>query len=91
MIYDVLIILTKIIECQNAFFGRNLIKENNDYSNLNEDNETNSNTLGNGSKDSNKKNEEKINNYEKEDINTQDNRLKTLDDYISYKNTNESN
>ena len=88
---DKKLILTKIIEYQNAFFGRNLIKENNDYSNLNEDNETNSNTLGNGSKDSNKKNEEKINNYEKEEINAQDNRLKTLDDYISYKNTNESN
>ena len=56
---------------------------------MNEDNDTNSNTIGNGSKESNKKNGEKINNNEKEEINSQNNKLKTLDDYITYKNTNE--
>ncbi len=84
---DKKLILTNIVEYKNAF-GINLIKENNDF-NLNEDNDTNSNTIGNGSKESNKKNGEKINNNEKEEINSQNNKLKTLDDYITYKNTNE--
>ena len=89
------VIFNKVIQYKNAFFERNLNQDNNSNFNLNnnEDMDTTDNTNGNLSKNSNesnrKKDNEKLNekyksNYE---ISTsQINKLKTVEDYITYKN-----
>ena len=96
-------ILNKIMQYRNTFFENNINEENNELKNNdlknNEDMDTFDNTYGN-SKNSNEYNhnnnnkiEENLNNSKKEnnviEINdNQDNKLKTLDDYIYYKKDN---
>ena len=88
------VIFNKVIQYKNAFFERNLNQDNNNFNlNNNEDMDTTDNTNGNLSKNSNESNRktdnEKLNekyksNYE---ISTsQINKLKTVEDYITYKN-----
>ena len=91
------IIFNKVIQYKNAFFEKSLNEEKNDYNpNNNEDMDTIANTYGNLSKNSNESNK-KINNKNNPKINekykmsneiniNQINKLKTVDDYITYKN-----
>ena len=86
-----------MIQYKNAFFEKNLNEEKNDYNpNNNEDMDTIANTYGNLSKNSNESNK-KINNKNNPKINekykmsneiniNQINKLKTVEDYITYKN-----
>ena len=91
-------ILDKVNQYKKIFFGKNEIEEENNDFIINEDMDTNTNTFGDGSKNSNEsikklnsKNYEKMNiitdnniSYENNN-NKEDNKLKTLNDYISYK------
>ena len=86
------IIFNKVIQYKNSFFGKDSIEEDNDI-NINEDMDTICNTNYIESKNSNEsrkktnnKTDKKSNNYEI--INNQYNDLKTVDDYITYKNEN---
>ena len=88
------VIFNKVIQYKNAFFERNLNQNNNNINlNNNEDMDTTDNTNGNLSKNSNESNRktdnEKLNEKYKSnnEINTsQINELKTVEDYITYKN-----